>query len=182
MKLFSAVHELLFPKAPSDTSTVLSVFLITTRKFKDFFHFVPCSDCSWRTKWVDLFKDGGSKRILSLQPRDKVNMLCDERKNYKFLLRSLHEKRLVPRGGKPVILWPLFVPCEQRFISGMAFSTCGVVYSVSVIRLVGFFFLQITTPFIPGPSCTKVLYIMGPVSLAFLWKHFIGEFSLSVFK
>ena len=73
-------------------------------------------------------------------------MLCDKTKTYKFLLRSLREKRLVPRGGKPVILWPLFVPCEQRFISGMAFSTCGVVNSVAVIRLVGFFFLQITTP------------------------------------
>ena len=73
-------------------------------------------------------------------------MLCDKTKTYKFLLRSLHEKRLVPSGGKPVILWPLFVPCEQRFISGMAFSTCGVVNSVAVIRLVGFFFLQITTP------------------------------------
>ena len=97
-------------------------------------------------------------------------------------MRSLHEKRLVPRGGKPVILWPLFVPCEQRFISGMAFSTCGVVYSVSVIRLVGFFSTNYNSINPPGPSCTKVLYIMGPVSLAFLWKHFIGEFSLFVFK
>ena len=94
-----------------------------------------------------LFKDGGSIRILSLQPLDKVNMLCDKTKNCKFLLRSLHEKRLVPRGGKPVILWPLFVPCEQRFISGMAFSTCVVVYSVAVIRLVGFFYkLQLHLP------------------------------------
>ena len=33
-------------------------------------------------------------------------MLCDKTKNYKFLLRSLHEKSLVPMGGKPVILWP----------------------------------------------------------------------------
>ena len=32
-----------------------------------------------------------------------------------------------------------FIPCEQRFISGMAFSTCGVVYSVAVISLVSFF-------------------------------------------
>ena len=96
-------------------------------------------------------------------------MLCDKTKNYKFLLRSLHEKRLVPRGGKPVILWPLFVPCEQRFISGMAFSTCGVVYSVAVIRLVGSFFsTNYNSIYPPGPSCTKVLYIMGPVSLAFL--------------
>ena len=33
-------------------------------------------------------------------------MFCDKTKNYKFLLRSLHEKSLVPMGGKPVILWP----------------------------------------------------------------------------
>ena len=34
-------------------------------------------------------------------------MLCDKTKNYKFLFRSLHEKRLVPVGCKPIILWPI---------------------------------------------------------------------------
>ena len=58
----------------------------------------------------------------------------------------------------------------RQAINTMAFRTCGVVYRVAVIRLVGFFFstkLQLHLP-PPGPSCTKVFYIMGPVSLAFL--------------
>ena len=97
-EVFSAVLELLFQKVLSDASTVLSVFLITTRKFKDFFHFVPCSDCSWRTKWVDLFKDGGSKRILSLQARDKVNMLRDKTKNLQIFVAKFAWKEISSQG------------------------------------------------------------------------------------
>ena len=64
----------------------------------------------------------------------------------------------------------------------MAFSTCGVVYSVAVIRLVGFFFsTNYNSIYPPGPSCTKVFYIMGPVSLAFfesiLSVNFLYSFS-----
>ena len=138
------------------------------------------------TNEVSWFKDGSSKRILILRPRDKVNMLCDKTINYKFLLRSLHEKSLVPMGGKPVILWPsggrggweggrgwqrglkpsLHDRLGDRSTPGLwplytlraevyfwhCFYTCGVVYSVAVIRLVRSFFLQITTPFtLQGP-------------------------------
>ena len=132
------------------------------------------------TNEVSWFKDGSSKRILILRPRDKVNMLCDKTKNYKLLLRSLHEKSLVPMGGKPVILWPsggrgvgggrgLTARSGTEFTwstPGLwplytlraevyfwhCFYTCGVVYSVAVVRLVRSFFLQITTPFtLQGP-------------------------------
>ena len=64
-------------------------------------------------------------------------------------------KRVSSQGGKPVILWLL--ARAESFIGSLSFA------------LLAFFFLQITTPFTPpGPSCTKVFYIMGPVSLAFL--------------
>ena len=106
-------------------------------------------------------------------------MLCDKTKNYKFLLRSLHEKSLVPMGGEPVILWPSggrgvgggrgltarsgteFMIDSRAVASSYPATevyfwhclyTCGVVYSVAVVRLVRSFFLQITTPFtLQGP-------------------------------
>ena len=58
----------------------------------------------------------------------------------------------------------------------MAFSTCGVVYSVAVIRLVGFFFLQITTPFTPPPPPRAQLY----EGLLYNGPRFFG-FSLKAF-
>ena len=127
-------------------------------------------------------------------------MLCDKTKNYKFLLRSLHEKSLVPMGGKPVILWPsggrggggrgegadsevwnrvymidsvtdrlqgcgLFIPCEQRFISGIAFTRAeSFIASLSFALFALFFYkLQLHLP-------SRLHLLMGPraASLAFL--------------
>ena len=78
----------------------------------------------------------------------------------------------------------LFTPCEQRFISGIALTRAeSFIASLSFALFALFFYkLQLHLP-------SRLQLLMGPraVSLAFLWKHFIGrsppvigEFSLFV--
>ena len=64
-------------------------------------------------------------------------------------------KRVSSQGGKPVILWLL--ARAESFIGSLSFALLAFFFSTNYNSI-----------YPPGPSCTKVFYIMGPVSLAFL--------------
>ena len=61
----------------------------------------------------------------------------------------------------------------------MAFSTCGVVYSVAVIRLVGFFFYKLQLHLPPRAQLYEGLLYNGPRFFGFSLKAFYrGIFSI----
>ena len=99
-------------------------------------------------------------------------MLCDKTKNYKFLFRSLHEKRLVPVGCKPIILWPISLYPASRglFLAWLLARAESFIASLS-LALEAFFSTNYNSAqLFEGRLSNRPLALSGHVTNASFWQ------------